>query len=127
MPWNVFIVDDNPVVRDIVRGVFEELPEFRVCGEAENGKQAIDRLQWLKPGPDVIVLDLSMPDMNGLDTGRALKRLAPDIPVILFTAYIGVPEEDLKSSGIAAQVSKGEPVEVLVGVARGLLGENAAA
>jgi DNA-binding NarL/FixJ family response regulator len=127
MPWNVFIVDDNPVVRDIVRGVFEELPEFRVCGEAENGKQAIDRLQWLKPGPDVIVLDLSMPDMNGLDTGRALKRLAPDIPVILFTAYIDVPEEDLKSSGIAAQVSKGEPVEVLVGVARGLLGENAAA
>jgi CheY-like chemotaxis protein len=68
-----------------------------------------------------------MPDMNGLDAARALKSLMPGVPVILFTAYIDVPEEDLRAAGISAQVSKAEPVEVLTGVARGLLGENAAA
>jgi DNA-binding NarL/FixJ family response regulator len=127
MPWNVFVVDDNPLVRDVIREVFEKRSDFRVCGEAENGQQAIQNAKRLSPSPDLVILDLSMPDMNGLDAARALKSLMPGVPVILFTAYIDVPEEDLRAAGISAQVSKAEPVEVLTGVARGLLGENAAA
>ena len=127
MPWNVFIVDDNPLVRDVLREVFEKLPDFRVCGEAENGQQAIQNAKHLSPSPDLVILDLSMPDMNGLDAACALNSFMPGVPVILFTAYIDVLEEDLRAAGISAQVSKAEPVEVLTGVARGLLGENAAA
>jgi DNA-binding NarL/FixJ family response regulator len=116
-----------PLVRDVIRGVFEKLPDFRVCGEAENGRKAIQTAKGFTLGPDLIILDLSMPDMNGLDVARALKSHLPGAQVILFTAYIDVPEEDLHAAGISAQVSKTESVEVLTGVARGLLGENAAA
>ena len=92
------IVDDNPLVRDVVRGVFEKLPEFCVCGDAENGEKAIKDSR-LSPRPDLIILDLSMPVMNGLDAARVIKRLMPSVPLILFTAYVEVPEEDLRSAG----------------------------
>ena len=65
MAKTVLIVDDNTYIRQGLCQVFKRETDFRVCGEAENGKEAIAKAMELRP--DLIVLDLSMPVMNGLD------------------------------------------------------------
>ena len=58
---------------------------FEVCGEAENGRVAIEKAQLLRP--DLIVLDLSMPEMNGFEAARVLKRVMPTVPLIMYSAF----------------------------------------
>src|SRR5260370_41634465 len=81
----VLIVDDNAVVRSSLRCLFESYPEFEVSGEAENGQDAIDKAERLKP--DLIILDLAMPVMNGLEAAPELRKMLPDARLILFTAH----------------------------------------
>ena len=98
---------------------------LNVCGEAENGQDAIEKAQVLHP--DLIVMDLSMPVMNGIDAARTLKTLMPTVPVIIFSDYSDVfSEKETRSAGICALVSKSEPVSVLIGKARALLHPSAA-
>src|SRR5262249_10233494 len=73
MVKSVLIADDNAFVRQRLGELFRREPDFEVCAEAENGKEAIEKAHGSRP--DLIVLDLSMPVMNGLDAARALKRL----------------------------------------------------
>jgi chemotaxis response regulator CheB len=78
---------------------FQSQPDFRVCGEAENGKEAIDKARELRP--DLIVLDLSMPVMNGLYAARVLKRLMPAVPLVMFSEYSNAfSEQEAHSTGI---------------------------
>lgn len=62
--------------------------DFEICGEAENGKEAIEKAQELRP--ELIVLDLSMPIMNGLEAARILKQLMPGVTVIMFSDYSNI-------------------------------------
>jgi DNA-binding NarL/FixJ family response regulator len=124
----VLIADDNPIVR-LVRqalcGLFTREGDFKVCGEAENGQEAVEKAQLLQP--DLIVTDLSMPVMNGLQEARVLKELMPTVPVILFTAHSGpFVEKDAAAAGVSAVVSKSQAVTVLVATARSLLDQIAA-
>ena len=80
----VLIVDDNGLIRHALCEMFKREADFEVCGEAENRKEAIEKAQELRP--DLIVLDLSMPVMNGLDAARVLKRLMPTVPLIMYSA-----------------------------------------
>jgi chemotaxis response regulator CheB len=82
---SVLIVDDNAFIREALRRVFDLEADFEVCGEAANGREAIERAQALRP--DLIVLDLSMPVMNGFDAARVLKRLLPTVPLIMYSAF----------------------------------------
>ena len=75
MPKLVLVVDDNAVIRHALCEVFTSEEGFDVCGEAENGRDAIEKAQALQP--DLIVMDLSMPVMNGIDAAHALKTLMP--------------------------------------------------
>jgi two-component system, chemotaxis family, chemotaxis protein CheY len=121
----VLVVDDNAVIRHALCEVFTSEIDFTVCGEAENGREAIEKAQTLQP--DLVVMDLSMPIMNGIDTARALKRLMPTVPLIMFTVYGDVlSEEDARSAGVSAVISKSEPASVLLGKARALLYQTAA-
>jgi two-component system, NarL family, vancomycin resistance associated response regulator VraR len=87
---------------------FKRESDFEVCGEAENGKEAIAKARELHP--DLIVLDLSMPVMNGLDAARELKRLMPDVPIIMFTSYCdSSTEQQIRLVGISEVVSKSQP------------------
>ena len=70
---SVLIVDDHPAIRRALRAAFERQPGFTVCGEAEDGFDAISKAKRLSP--DLIVLDLRMPVMDGLEAARELKRL----------------------------------------------------
>ena len=64
---------------------FQREADLVVCGEAENGKEAIEKAQQLRP--ELIVLDLSMPVMNGLEAARILRRLMPSVPLIMYSAF----------------------------------------
>jgi DNA-binding NarL/FixJ family response regulator len=109
----ILVVDDNAVIRRLLNTLFKSEADFEVCGEAENGMEAIERAQELRP--DVIVLDLSMPVMNGLDAARALKGLMPTVPLIMFSEYgEAFSESTARSAGISAMVSKFAHVSVLV-------------
>ncbi len=122
---SVLIVDDNMFIRQALRELFERETDFQVCGEAENGREAIEQAE--KWHPDLVVLDLSMPVMNGLDAARILKRLMPTVPLILYSAFADRTSElQAKLIGISDLVSKSESVSVLIGKARGLLHPRAA-
>lgn len=97
----VLVVDDHAAVRRAVIAVLESEPEFEVCGEAENGRIAIDKAQRLKP--DLILLDLSMPVMNGLEAARVLHAIMPTIPILMYTSFA---TSDLAAEALAAGVSK---------------------
>jgi two-component system chemotaxis response regulator CheY len=96
-----------------------------VCGEAENGKEGVRKAQELHP--DLIVLDLSMPVMNGFDAARALKRLMPAVPLIMYSAFGDrFAEHQARLIGISDVVSKSEHASVLIRKARSLLYSTAA-
>jgi DNA-binding NarL/FixJ family response regulator len=116
----VLVVDDNAVIRHALCRAFTSEADFEVCGDAENGQDAIEKAQALHP--DLIVMDLSMPVMNGIDAARALKTLMPMVPVIIFSEYSDVfSENEARSIGISALVSKSEHVSVVLDKARVLL------
>lgn len=120
MVKTVMVVDDNAFVRQALRKLFNREADFDVCGEAGNGREAIEQAGRLHP--DLIVLDLSMPVMNGLDAARVLKRVMPTVPLIMYSAFEDRFSEGLAASiGVSALVSKSENVSVLIDRARGLL------
>ena len=116
----VLLVDDNSAVRSLVRRLFELEPDFEISGEAENGRDAVEKAENLKP--DLIILDLIMPVMTGLDAAPLLKQLLPDTLIILFTQQEGSEVERLaRAAGIDAVVSKSQAASELVLKAQALL------
>jgi DNA-binding NarL/FixJ family response regulator len=116
----VLIVDDQAVVRTAVRDLFESYSGFVVCGEAENGVDAVAKARELRP--DLIILDLSMPLMNGFDAAKALRQILPDVPVFLLTAHSSdTTEQAAFNVGIRAVFSKYQDLESLVTRARTIL------
>jgi DNA-binding NarL/FixJ family response regulator len=120
MVRSVLTADDNAFVRQRLGELFRRESDFEVCAEVENGRQAIEKAH--ESGPDLIVLDLSMPVMNGLDAASALKRLTPEVPIVMFSAYAdSFTEKEARSAGVSVLVSKFEDMSALVGIARNLL------
>jgi DNA-binding NarL/FixJ family response regulator len=114
---SVLIVDDNQVIRKALCQLFRLQADFEVCGEAENGREAIEMALRLKP--DLIVTDLSMPTMNGLEEARLLRQLLPDIPIIIYTAYSDPSvDKELLTAGAAFVISKSATVATLLSKAR---------
>jgi DNA-binding NarL/FixJ family response regulator len=110
-------VDDHEVIRRQLRSLFSEHPEFTICGEAVHGMDAIEKAQQLSP--DLIILDLSMPEMNGLEAASALRYMMPDVPLFLLTAhYSRELELAARGSGICAVFSKHDDLDSLVARAR---------
>ena len=125
MAKTVLIVDDSAYVRQALCSVFKREVDFEVSGEAENGKEAIARARELHP--DLIVLDLSMPVMNGLDAARELKRLMPAVPLLMYSAFGDrLVEQQARLVGISELVSKSQPASILVSKARSLVHRTAA-
>jgi DNA-binding NarL/FixJ family response regulator len=116
----VLLVDDNAVVRSFVRQLFEFQSDFEISGEAENGREALKEAKKLKP--DLIILDLIMPIMNGFDAAPLLRQLLPETRIILFTQQGGSEVERLaRAAGIDAVVSKSQAASELVLKAQALL------
>ena len=121
----ILIVDDQAVVRAAVRDLFESDPGFEVCGEAENGVQAIAKARELKP--DLVILDLSMPVMNGFEAARTLRQILPGVPVFLLTAHhTGATQQAAFDAGIRAVFSKYQGLDPLIAQARAVLRSSSA-
>jgi NarL family two-component system response regulator YdfI len=96
MTTQILIVDDHVLVREGLKLIIETNPIYQVAGEAENGEMALQLVEQLQP--DVILLDLNMPVMDGLETMKRLKERAIEIPVIILTTY---NENDYMMQGLA--------------------------
>ena len=104
----ILVVDDSAVIRAATRHFLDNQPGFSVCGEAIDGLDALEKAQHLNP--DLIILDLAMPRMNGLQAARKLRALMNNVPIILFTWYAdAIRPADVAAAGISAVISKSNP------------------
>jgi DNA-binding NarL/FixJ family response regulator len=81
----VLVVDDHAVIRRGVQGILNAFPEWELCGEASNGEEAIKLAEQLKP--QIIVMDVSMPGLNGLEATRIIRKMLPGTKVLLLTLH----------------------------------------
>jgi DNA-binding NarL/FixJ family response regulator len=116
----VLIADDSSVVRGIIRTFLERRTNVDICGEAANGLEAVEKAKKLKP--DLILLDLAMPELNGAEAASILKNTMPDVPIILFTMYSEDIGQTLASAvGIDMVLCKPEGMGQLVDSVKSLL------
>ena len=105
-PLQILIVDDSDVTRRIVSTIVRSR-HWSVCGEAEDGWSAIRKFQELKP--DLVLLDLAMPDINGIEVARMMSGLDPTVPIILFTVMdLKGLDSAARHAGVYAVVSKAQ-------------------
>jgi CheY-like chemotaxis protein len=93
MAKTILVADDDPRIRKMLCRMFEAETDYDICAEAANGEEAIALA--LKHRPDLIILDLSMPVLNGLAAARELKKIMPGVPIILFTQHANLSREIL--------------------------------
>lgn len=110
MPARLLIVDDHEVVRVGLRALFANNDSFEICGEAQNGIEAIRMV--LDLSPDIVILDLTMPGMNGFETAANIVTVAPSIRIVFFSAH-EVPAT-AQWVGADAFVSKSSALEELL-------------
>jgi DNA-binding NarL/FixJ family response regulator len=85
MPKSIMIVDDNECIRRSLRKLFSKNPDWTVCAEAADGRDALVKAQ--KFHPEFVVLDFCMPDMDGLEAAPKLKEISPNSPIVMLTAF----------------------------------------
>jgi DNA-binding NarL/FixJ family response regulator len=125
MPKTILLVDDNAYIRQALCKVFTLEGDFDICGEAENGREAIEKAEELQP--DLIIMDLSMPVMNGIDAARIVRQRMPTVPLVIFSEYSDVfSEREAQAAGVSALVPKSKHVSMLVDKARALVYDVAA-
>lgn len=120
MSKHILLVDDSDTVRRITRIFIESQLDLDVCGEAVDGVDAIEKARELKP--DLVVLDLAMPRMNGVEAAFELRAMSPQTPIVLFTMYDDPVGRALaRSVGANAVLSKTDGGWKLVDCVRKLL------
>jgi DNA-binding NarL/FixJ family response regulator len=103
----IFLADDNAMIRAYLRATLEEHAEWVVVGEAENGRRAVEAC--LKQAPNLAVMDLCMPVMDGLEAARQLRRQRPDVPILMITVDPSRQlEKEAKKAGIRGICSKSQ-------------------
>ncbi|HKT11402.1 MAG TPA: response regulator [Terriglobia bacterium] len=113
----IFIVDDQAPIRKVLRKFLNGEKGWEVCGEAENGREAIDKSLQLKP--DLVTLDLSMPVMNGLEAARELRRALPAVLLVMVTLHLTPHlEQQAYGAGVDAVVGKGDPDALIACLSR---------
>lgn len=119
----IFLVEDNAVMRAHLRAALEWPKDWTVVGEAEDGRDAIEK--WSKHAPNVTVMDFVMPEMDGLEAGRSLARQHPESPVLMITIdpsrQLG---EEAKRAGIKGLCQKADVRSILKAVEALLRGET---
>ena len=85
MPFDIILVDDHKLVRDGVRGILERGNEFRVVGEADSGSEALALCK--KSQPDMVLMDIGLPGMNGIEATAELMRHCPGVKIVILSMY----------------------------------------
>jgi len=113
MAVRILIADDDAAIRRLLRRLIENHADWSVCGEAADGQEAVDKAAQFSP--DVVVLDLAMPQMNGLQAAREISRNLPDVPLLLLTVQQVSKEltREAAHAGFKGAVSKNTGSEVV--------------
>jgi len=113
MPVRILIADDDASIRRLLRRLIESHEGWTVCGDAHDGQDAIGKATQLHP--DIIVLDLAMPQMNGLQAARAISRQNPELPMLLLTVQQVSKEltNEALHAGFKGAISKSTGSEVV--------------
>jgi len=119
-PVIILVADDHEVMRRGIRNLLESVPNWTVSDEAGTGREAVDLA--LQSSPDVIIMDITMPEMNGFEAASEIAQRRPDIPVIMFSLHLS---EDVvarfKTGPIRGAVSKSEAARDLLDAVRSVL------
>ena len=116
-PTTVVLVDDHELIRQGLRRNFERDPGFEVLGEAGSAAEAAELVQKLKP--DVVILDVRLPDASGLDAARSLRSAYPDLGIVILTMYAGDEQViGALQAGASAFVAKSAPAQEVRAAAR---------
>jgi DNA-binding NarL/FixJ family response regulator len=109
----VLVVDDHPAFRRALTSALKLVKDVEVAGEAGGGVAAAEQVEVLEP--DLVLMDLSMPDLNGIEAMRRIHRKQPQIPVVILTAHAdaGV-EREARAAGASGFLAKGTPLEDIV-------------
>jgi two-component system, NarL family, nitrate/nitrite response regulator NarL len=117
------IVDDNAVVRSALRGFLEDVAKMDVCGEAGDGYAAIEAAK--KAQPQLVLMDVSMPVMNGIEAASVIRAIAPDTRIILFTMFADdLGHSIARAAGIDLIISKSDGAPALIAALRRVLPES---
>ena len=104
-PTRILVVDDSQAMRRGLRRLLEQHPHWRVCGEASDGREAVEKAKQIEP--DVIVLDFQMPEMNGLDAAKSITERSPRVPILMVSMHMS-PQlaDEARKVGIRGVCSK---------------------
>jgi DNA-binding NarL/FixJ family response regulator len=120
----VLIADDHEIVRRGVRSILESREGLEICGEASNGREAVNKASQLHP--DLIILDLAMPVLSGLGAANEIRQFLPDVPILMLSMHDGKSLLDaLRLIGAQGFVPKAECADKLLAAVDAVLrGEN---
>jgi NarL family two-component system response regulator LiaR len=101
----ILIADDKLRIRRVLRHLIERHQDWDVCAEAEDGVQAVNRAKQFKP--DMIILDLAMPELNGFEAAAEISKALPEVPILMFTLYASPQvEKEAEKVGVQRVISK---------------------
>ena len=113
MTIRIVIVDDHDIIRAGIKSVLKPHPEYEVCAEAENGDEALERVEEFKP--DILLLDISMPKIGGLDIISRVKRVSPQTKIIIISVHkLGAYVLKALRQGVSGYLNKDNVAEELI-------------
>lgn len=113
MAVNILIADDHDIIREGIKSVLSAHPEYKVCAEAANGEEALELAERFKP--DVLLLDVSMPKLSGLDVLPRMKKISPQTKIIMITVHkMGAYVLKAIRAGVAGYINKENVAEELI-------------
>jgi len=119
-PADIFLADDHELFRKGIRALLEDHQNWRIVGEASNGREAVEKIVKLKP--DIAILDVGMPEMNGLEATRQIMALLPSTRVLILTMHESEQlVREVLSAGARGYVLKSDPGTSLISAIQALL------
>ena len=121
----VVLADDHDLVREGLRTLFQRYPRLTVCGEAKNGQEAVELVAELQP--ELVVLDLSMPEMNGIQAAAKIRQVSPATKIVMLSMHSSsYSAEEAFRAGVSAYVTKSEAGTELMRTVNALFGDSRA-
>jgi DNA-binding NarL/FixJ family response regulator len=109
----ILIADDHEIVRKGVATVLSARPDLEICGEAVDGEEAVRKAAELRP--DLVILDLTMPELNGISAAEKIKRILPGVPILILSMHEGASLlETFRRIGVQGYVPKSQASEKLL-------------
>ncbi len=114
-PTRILVVDDSAIMRRALRALLEGHDHWKVCDEAANGREAVEKAE--QTSPDVIILDFQMPGMNGLDAAKEIKQHSPRIPILMVTMHmshqLAIEAQNIGIDGMCSKSEMGSVVQAV--------------